>query len=615
MLKEKEFWFILNHTTGLGDKKVWEIYKKLKKSNIGFTEFLKLDDRNIIELCQLKTSQIDSVRNTFSKKNEILKKWKRLIELNIRIHFYEDKDYPFNLKKFLKYPPLFIYTYGNYNIQYENKVGIFNSRKISPEGLEIVFKFALGFPESGTSVIYGNSLEPFEIIAYSSKLKNINSIIVINRGIFELITSKSFKEFRVFCKNLGSEIDLTKTLILSFVNPEFGWSVQIEKRRNEILFALADIIFVVEARSNGIIHKNCLKSITGNKKVFVYLPFSKLTETASANIDIAENGAYPVAFDSNYLNASIIFKYKPVNKKKEIIIPPVIDFITEILKIFVYPGIKKVIDPACKEGSFLYSTFDKEISKRNFTLGFEINPEYVSEWWKRDMFDYARLSNFCGLIDNIKLGLESNKFNIVFSNLADRKDKFNENSNSFSEVVNNLINKYNLWKIKNKVDFKISRRVNSEETPLLFKYLDEKTSQRERIEYITERLQFYINEKSKKRLMKHPDSLINMILSTDSEVFYFERLIQLIKDDGTGAAIISPALFSFLTTMEVNKWLAEKIYISDIINTSKHFILFFHGLKNMYIDKSFKPSVYRVSSQKDYYKIIELIKNRVKKRQ
>jgi len=617
MTEEQQFWFILNHITGLGTKKVWEIYDIFKRSGITCAEFLNLKNEDYSKLFRLQSHFINLIESAFQQRKNTLQIYKHIDELKIKTVFIEDDDYPPALKTFVKGPPLFIYTIGNYDLLSKHIFGIFNSKSLSPEGLEIAFRTAEKFPDNDNALIYGNSLEAFEVIAYTSKKAGVPSIVVINRGLLELFKDNKISEFRTFCKNIGRRIDFENTLILSFVNPGFGWSIPIEQKRNEILFALSQRSLIIETKKNGIIFKNAIKAIQNKKEVFVYLPFSKLSGTATGNLELAEKGALPIAFDNEFINTKLFFSPDRISAHKKVTVSPLYEFIIRVLKLLTGKENNMVTDPACEDGELLFSAVQNGVSKQSSTLGFESQSGYCSEWLKKGLLDYTRLSNVSGLINDKKLGLQPDRFDMAFSSLQNREKEFKDSTNINAEIIHALLTGYELWKIKNNIQYNIPLKNNYYHFNL-FINLAEKTTTKERLTYIYEQMQTFFDRNRKNYKDNYPEGIIKELISINPEVFYFERLLQLTKEDGIGAAICSPELFTFLTSNEVQKFISKKVFIFTVVNIvmmQNSRIIFFAGLKNTKVKNagfSIRPLFYEIAHQDDYENILRFFQTKLK---
>ena len=134
-----------------------------------------------------------------------------------------------------------------------------------------------------------------------------------------------------------------------------------------------------------------------------------------------------------------------------------------------------------------------------------------------------------------------------------------------------------------------------------------------RLTYIYEQMKSFTGDKNRDQTA----DITGQNPSTDSEAFYFERLIQLIKIDGTGAAVISRELFSFISTPEASEWLNSKVFPFSIVDNGKEnvVIIFFLGLNHPLIREkhySLKLSLYEIKKNSDYEIVADYIKNKVR---
>ena len=286
MIEPYFYWILLNHIFGIGPKTLIQIYKINEKQNIKIEQVFLFSESELEEIYCFKPATIYKIRNHKKYHPKVLKTIQNLKKKNIIIISIEDKLYPKKLLEFLDFPPTVLYTYGNTGLLKKKIVGIFASRFVNWNSLYISEKVFEDINIENTPVVVGTSKEIYEYVSYLTKSDGGENIIIVNFGVYDSKLKKFSMDFRTYAKFIDKNFNAEKNLVISFVNPEYGWSISTEKEKNDIIFALSDIAFGLDVRKNGIIYNNFVKAVGSKKELYIvrYKQMSKKKDAVHSEL-------------------------------------------------------------------------------------------------------------------------------------------------------------------------------------------------------------------------------------------------------------------------------------------------------------------------------------------
>lgn len=176
-----------------------------------------------------------------------------LRERGIRLVTLRDPDYPARLRDALAggAPPV-LYLEGNPGLLTRPAAALAASRRPTPRVLDGARVWALRLAERGLVVVRGEST-PFDraVAAGASGV----AITLLTTGILAKPRRRSDSE--------------TGALRLGFVHPHWGFKGSVERERNVVQAALADVLAVIEVRPGGIVEQTARRAIAWGRRVLV----------------------------------------------------------------------------------------------------------------------------------------------------------------------------------------------------------------------------------------------------------------------------------------------------------------------------------------------------------
>ncbi|MFC1726874.1 DNA-processing protein DprA [candidate division KSB1 bacterium] len=269
MIEPYFYWMVLNFIYGIGPKTLSNIFSINKRLGFSISDLFMLSETELERVYGFKPSIRQKIKSHKKLHKKVLKTIKDLHNKGVRIISIDDPDYPLLLLKFLKLPPTVLYLYGNAELLKKQTAGIFASRSLSWNSIFIAEKICNEMSENDRPLIVGTSKEIYEYVSYETKKRRGENIIIVNFGVYDSKLNNLESEFRSFAQLINKEFDIEKNLVISFVNPEYGWSISTEKEKNDIIFVLSDYVFGLEIRKNGIIYRNFVNALGEEKKLYV----------------------------------------------------------------------------------------------------------------------------------------------------------------------------------------------------------------------------------------------------------------------------------------------------------------------------------------------------------
>ena len=207
-----------------------------------------------------------------------------LLDNNVKFISILDDTYPMELERGLSVsmPPVLTYR-GNLDLLLMKKIAFSGSRKVSKKGMDITRDIIEQLSDSDVCVVSGYAAG-VDSIAHSYTLKNNGyTIIVLAEGI---------NSFRIR-KELTSDWNWNRTLVISEFLPNAKWTVGRAMQRNKTLIGLSDISIVIEAGIKGGSFDAGMATLEQGR--FLFVPeYSIPPESALGNRILIDRGAFPL---------------------------------------------------------------------------------------------------------------------------------------------------------------------------------------------------------------------------------------------------------------------------------------------------------------------------------
>ena len=312
------------------------IYSNAKREKLNYDEIIYLFKEsldkgiNLFREFELLTLQIVKYNTkTFSNllrffkekehlkyKNDISKIEKKCNKNNIKMMFFENENFPVNLKK-ISNSPIMLYYKGEFPMT-EKILTIAGSREISKYGKKIVNKVIKLFSKENYSILSGLA-SGIDTQAHLSALKyGLRTFAILGQGL-------SSRIYPIENTGLAEKILANGGCLISEIEPSKNPNRDYFLRRNRLQVAFAKKIFIGEIKENGGGTLTTINyALEYNKKLYIWNP-----------ILLYEKGEYDRSFLGNLIlfggriaenKKNKLFKQKDYIKEKAVEIKLGVDF-------------------------------------------------------------------------------------------------------------------------------------------------------------------------------------------------------------------------------------------------------------------------------------------------
>lgn len=249
---------LLLNIEGIGPSKLFSLlthFNDLESIvNAKFENLIKVDG-----ISNILATKIHSAKNSLEKiKYNLELELNSLQKINGKLLTYWDEGYPELLQK-IYFPPMIIYTKGNFSENDKYNVAIVGTRQPSLYGKSMAEKFSSELAEKNITIISGMA-RGIDSIAHEAALKaNGRTIAVIGSGLDVIYPPENRKMFDRIAESgvVISEFELG-------TNPD----AQNFPRRNRIISGMSLGTLVIETKTNGGAMQTAAYALDQNREIF-----------------------------------------------------------------------------------------------------------------------------------------------------------------------------------------------------------------------------------------------------------------------------------------------------------------------------------------------------------
>ncbi|MGE0878526.1 MAG: DNA-processing protein DprA [Acidimicrobiia bacterium] len=236
--------------------------------------------------------------------------WQRTLDAHIRVAVRGDEHYPDDLVDDVDPPPLLMWM-GDHVALGHRRVAIVGTRNPTITGTEIAFELGETLATNGISVVSGLA-DGIDVAAHRGALKagrdGAPPIGVVGSGLDVIYPRRSASVWREVAQ---------RGLLYSEAPPGCSPEAWRFPLRNRIIAALAEIVVVVESRSQGGSMITVNEAIARNVTVMA-VPGSVRNEAAKGTNDLLFDGVSPVREPRDVLEAlGLVTRAERVAEKKQ----------------------------------------------------------------------------------------------------------------------------------------------------------------------------------------------------------------------------------------------------------------------------------------------------------
>lgn len=292
MMKDAAYWIALAHLPKWGNTKINDLILKLFRENkISLEEFFQLNENNWRNDYQLDERQITDLNQARTELASNAFLAESLFSQGFEILPITSSEYSKTLIDNLKnkQSPTILYIKGNKKILNEDSIAIVGSRDASEISLKFTDNVAKLASTEFKVIISGIARGVSKQALDSAINYKVRSVIVLPQGIMT---------FGSGFKNYYRQIINGDVLVLSTFFPKLQWKTELAIAGNQIIYGLANKIYVAESSDKGETWSNVTDGLQKGRKIYIRKPSS---HENNANNLLIKNGASPVDFNGNEL--------------------------------------------------------------------------------------------------------------------------------------------------------------------------------------------------------------------------------------------------------------------------------------------------------------------------
>ena len=204
--------------------------------------------------------------------------WSRFLETDeivkthgVQIVTDQHHLYPQQLASFCADPPPLLHAAGNLQLLTEGwRFGVVCSRDMPSAAGDAADELCCRAIEAGGTLVTGHNTRPYQRAALAALRQDKAHIMVLDRGLWAALGPEFnrplFNAARLYQLQFAFERDLVLSPFAMKIG-SFGLSNQ---RRDELIFALCDVIFAVWVREDGVMQRLCQQAVRLGKRVKVW---------------------------------------------------------------------------------------------------------------------------------------------------------------------------------------------------------------------------------------------------------------------------------------------------------------------------------------------------------
>lgn len=265
---------LLHHVPYIGAKQLEHALSRLLVEQVTLGEFLNFSSVELKERFGLASRAIAYL---MGKKEPLMEKAEALVRV---VRFYNlhcvtrtQLTYPSRLETYDPSPPPILYGLGRYQLLDDSTEGFTFTILVSNGATEETYtnleKIASELIACKGIPVTGHDRLPYQRLALTAQRSIHPVIYVLDRGLREAMGERFeqalFPAARIHAIDFCGDRDL----VLSPFRLDDHCLGQNNRRRDQLIIALSDIIVALDIRENGILHQECLRAIQRGQHVFI----------------------------------------------------------------------------------------------------------------------------------------------------------------------------------------------------------------------------------------------------------------------------------------------------------------------------------------------------------
>ena len=266
-----QFALLLNSVPHIGEKAMRRLLHLLTVQNLTPEAFLALPEKELKKQFELRPQAaahlVAQRENLLSASAELLR---TVRARNLHVLTTESPSYPYGLERYDDAPPPILYALGNLRRLDANfTFAVATSNGATVESLLRQDAIVAALAEAGGIVITGHDRTPYQRAALAAQRINKPIVYVFDRGLREALGPELDRPPFAAARIRDAVFDPERDLALSpFRLDDHAIGANL-RRRDRLIFALADVVIAHDAQAGGGMAAECLRVLEQKRKIFV----------------------------------------------------------------------------------------------------------------------------------------------------------------------------------------------------------------------------------------------------------------------------------------------------------------------------------------------------------
>jgi len=275
LLSPTQFLLLLHSIPHVGEKSLAVLLRHLAQRRPAPHAFLDLPPDDLIrdyELPARAAEHLHDHRGALLAKSAELLRAMRLHPLQLLST--ESAGYPARLEQFDSSPPPLLYALGNSHLidpplptRFTFTIAVSNGA--TPTVLNRQDEIATGLVEAGGAPVTGHDRTAYKRLALAAQRRNRSVLYVFDRGLREALGPEFDRPPFSAARIRDAVFEVERDLALSpFRLDDHGLGAN-NRRRDELVFALSDLVIALDVRAGGMMMQECLRAHNQGRPVYV----------------------------------------------------------------------------------------------------------------------------------------------------------------------------------------------------------------------------------------------------------------------------------------------------------------------------------------------------------
>lgn len=162
-----------------------------------------------------------------------------------------------------------VFAYGALGLLEEPRVALVSSRGVTPAGLAATDALADALARRDVVLVTSPNREAYQASATAAKRQAGPAVLILDRGIADAFPGGLEREPVASARVWDTAFDPDVQLLLSPFGWRHHWTARSGKRRDTLLFDLADAVVAVDVQPDGTMDQECRRALQHGRPVFV----------------------------------------------------------------------------------------------------------------------------------------------------------------------------------------------------------------------------------------------------------------------------------------------------------------------------------------------------------